>query len=48
LLLFRGQGNGRVPHNALLTVVGAQDSPPPIRAQTARSCRPSTSRYSST
>ena len=47
-LLFRGQGNGRVPHNAFLTVVGARCFPPPIRAQTPRSCRPSTSRYLST
>jgi hypothetical protein len=47
-LLFQGQGNGRVPHNGLLTVVGARCSPPPIRAQTTRSCRPSISRYLST
>src|SRR5205814_2648714 len=39
-LLFRGQRDGRVPHNGLLKVAGSRCSPPLIRAQTARSCRP--------
>src|SRR5438046_9970755 len=47
-LLFRGQRDGRVPHNGLLKVAGSRCSPPLIRAQTSRSCRPSTSRAPST
>ena len=47
-LFFRGQRNGRVPHHRFLQVDGSWDSPPPIRAQASRSCRPSTNRHPST
>jgi 4-hydroxy-2-oxoheptanedioate aldolase len=47
-LFFRGQRNGRVPHHRFLQVDGSWHSPPPIRAQVSRSCRPSTSRHPST